>query len=134
MEIPDPKVIVSAYLLHALTCAACGKVTRAELPQGVSESGFGPRIHAMAATWVGKFRQSKRSVVELFKLIWGLDLSPGVVCKMEKWVAAMLGPPVEEILAHLQSSKFANGDETTWRERLKRSWLWVRAPRRWRSS
>lgn len=127
VEIPDPKVVVSAYLLHALTCANCGTVTRADLPEGVSASGFGPRIHAMAATWVGKFRQSKRSVVELFKLIWGLDLSPGAVCKMEKRVAAMLGPPVEELAAHLQTSKAANGDETTWRERLMRSWLWVGA-------
>jgi transposase len=127
VEIPDPKVVVTSYLLHALACAKCGKVTRAELPEGVSESGFGPRVHAMAATWVGKFRQSKRSVVELFKLVWDLDVSTGGVSKMEKRVAAMLGPPVAEIAAYLQLSKSAHGDETGWRERLRRSWLWVGA-------
>ncbi len=127
VEIPDPKVIVSTYLLHALTCSKCDKVTRAELPQGVGASGFGPRTHAFVATLVGRFRQSKRLVVELLNLVWGLDVSVGTVSKMEKRVAAMLGPPVDELIAHLQTSEAANGDETSWRERLKRSWLWVGA-------
>ena len=127
VEIPDPKVVVSAYLLHALTCANCGTVTRADLPEGVIPSGFGPRTHAFVATLVGRFRQSKRSIVELLKLIWGVDLSVGALSKMEQRVAAVLGPPVDEARAHLQASDFAHGDETGWRERLRRSWLWLGA-------
>ncbi|MEO8070976.1 MAG: DUF6444 domain-containing protein, partial [Acidobacteriota bacterium] len=123
VEIPDPRVIVTTYLLHALTCPKCEKVTRAELPEGVGNSGFGPRTHAFVATLVGRFRQSKRLVVELLDLVWGLKVSTGAVSKMEKRVAAMPGPPVDELIAHLQTSTSAHGDETSWLERLKRSWL-----------
>ena len=127
IEIPDPRVVVTSYLLHTLPCPACGAATRAELPEGLGESAFGPRTHAVVATLVGRFRQSKRSVAELLKLIWGLDVSTGALIKMERRVAAMLGPPVEEARAHLQESESAHGDETGWWERQRRHWLWLGA-------
>lgn len=127
VEIPDPRVIVTEYRLHALCCPRCAHRTRAGLPSGVSPSGFGPRVHALAATLVGRFKQSKRSAIDLMDLIWGLKMSPGALIKMERRVSAMLAAPVEELRAHLQGAASAHGDETSWRERLKRAWLWLGA-------
>lgn len=127
VEIPDPRVMVTEYRLHALDCPACGAVTRAALPGGVGTSAFGPRLHAMVATLVGRFRQSKRSVAELLKLVWGIEVSLGAIVGMERRVATMLGPPVAEVVSHLQAAPSAHGDETSWRERMKRGWLWLGA-------
>lgn len=127
VEIPDPRVIVTEYRLHALCCTGCARLTRAALPEGVSPSGFGPRVHALVATLVGRFKQSKRSALELMALVWGLTMSPGALIKVEQRVSAMLAAPVEELRAHLQSVPRAHGDETSWRERLRRSWLWLGA-------
>lgn len=127
VEIPDPQVIVTEYRLHALGCPRCAHVTRAGLPEGVSPSGFGPRVHALAATLVGRFKQSKRSAIDLMDLVWGLRMSPGALIKIERRVSAMLASPVEELRVHLQGAASAHGDETSWRERLKRAWLWLGA-------
>ena len=43
-EIPPVKIEVTEYRLHILTCKSCGTETRAKLPEGAPQGGFGPRF------------------------------------------------------------------------------------------
>ena len=127
IDVPTPKIIVREYRLHRLICLACGSATKAEAPEGLPDSVFGVGLHALAALLVGRFRQSKRLVTELFEVVYGLSISPGSICAMEQRVAAALAEPVEEARAALRRAKVVGKDETGWRLLKAKAWLWVTA-------
>ena len=127
IDIPKPRVIVREYRLHRVVCLACGHVTLGELPAGLPDSVFGAGVHTLAAILVGRFRQSKRLVVELFEILYDLSLSPASVCAMERRVAAALEAPVAEARAALQCEPIVRKDETGWRHMKNKAWLWLTA-------
>lgn len=127
VDIPEPQVIVTEFQIHRLACPRCGQVTAGKLPEGVTRSHFGPRTHALAVLLTGKWLISKRMTAGLLSLVFGLDLSPGTVSRMERRMAAALATPVAEAHAYVKRSKGANADETSWREAKNRAWLWVAA-------
>ena len=126
IDIPRQTLTVAQYKLHRLRCS-CGVTTCATLPTGVSPSHFGPRLHALVATGVGQFRLSKRTVVALLELIYGLKLGVGTVCRIEHRVSAALAVPVAEVKTFLRRARWAHADETVWRLMRNRAWLWMAA-------
>jgi len=46
-EIPPLVAEVTEYRLHTLTCPRCGAEARAQLPPGVPQGVFGPRLQAL---------------------------------------------------------------------------------------
>ena len=127
IDIPDPRVIITEYLLHRLRCPSCGRWTRAELPDGVGWSWFGPRLHALAGLWVGRFKQTKRDVQAQFRLLFGLRLSTGAISAMERRMSAALKEPVEQARSHIRSAAVSHDDETGWWQDKDRAWLWLAA-------
>jgi hypothetical protein len=55
-EIPPVVAEVTEYRLHTLTCPECRAETRAELPAGVPQGTFGPRLQAMPSLLSGRYR------------------------------------------------------------------------------
>ena len=53
IELPPIEPRVIEYRLHQLCCEACGHLTRASLPTGVSPSGYGERLSAIVALLSG---------------------------------------------------------------------------------
>lgn len=127
IEIPPVRLIIIEYLLHRLCCPDCGHFTRAKLPNGVGQSAFGPRVHALVAVLVGKFRQGKRGVQALLELVYGLEIGLGTISKIERRVSAALEVPVAEVQALIQQAEVVNKDETSWRQMRDKAWLWVAA-------
>ncbi len=127
IDIPDPRLVTTEYRLHQLPCPACGARTRGKLPAGVPASWFGARLHAMTAMLVGCFRQSKRLVTELYDVVYGLSISPGSVCAMERRVSEALVVPVEEAREAIRRESVVGSDETSWRRMRRKAWLWVAA-------
>ncbi len=64
MEIPLILREVTEYQMHCLTCPRCREATIGTLPEGVTASAFGSRLHALVALLTGRYRQSKRMVSE----------------------------------------------------------------------
>lgn len=60
VELPPVEPVVEEHRLHKLSCKACGRETRASLPEGVSALGYGPRVAAMVALLGGVYRTSER--------------------------------------------------------------------------
>jgi transposase len=129
VEIPPPPMPqVIEYRQHRLCCSGCGQVTCPSRP-AEAQSGYGPRVQAIAALLSGAYRIGKRGVARLLRELFGVPISPAAVCKLERRTAAALGPVVAEVQLHLVGRP-ANVDETTWTEGRKSSWLWA-AVSRW---
>jgi transposase len=131
IDIPEPTLLVEEYHLHALTCGACGHATRAAMPAGaaIGKSPFGPRLHALCGLLVGRSKQCKRGVVELFSILYGLSISVGSVSAMERRLSEAVAAPVEETRWHIRLAEWLHMDETSWRQRHNRAWLWLTATR-----
>jgi transposase len=123
-EIPPIQPEVTEYRLHRLTCTACGTRTCASLPAGVPAGAFGPRLQALLAVLAGGYRLGKRPIRQLAHDLFGLSISTGMVAKLERATAEALHQPMAELEEHIRT-QHANVDETSWREAMKKAWLWV---------
>jgi transposase len=125
VELLPVAVRVTEYQMGVRRCPACGKRTRAELPAGVPQRPFGPRLTAVIALLSGRYRLSRREVRQLLQDLWSLRVSLGAVVHQEQAQSAALAPVVEEVHAVVQQAKAVNMDETGWRQERKRAWLWT---------
>jgi transposase len=124
-EIPPVRPDVDEYRLHRLTCSSCGTVTRAELPAGVPTGPFGPRLRAILAMFAGSYRLAKRPIQQLVSDLFGLDISLGMISKLERRAAEALEPVVAGVAAAIVAAPSAHIDETSWAEANQKAWLWV---------
>jgi transposase len=124
-EIPPVRPDVDEYRLHRLACSCCGTVTRAVLPAGVTAGPFGPRLRAILAMFAGSYRLAKRPIQRLASDLFGLDVSLGMISKLERRVAEVLEPAVSEVAAAVVAAPSAHIDETSWAEANRKAWLWV---------
>lgn len=122
-ELPAITPHVIEYRCHRLRCPHCGAATVAPVPPEAT-TGYGPRAQAVAAMLTGSCRLGKRGVSRLFDDLFGLPLSPAMVCKLQHRTAAALGPVAEEALLYTRGHP-ANVDETGWKQGHTRAWLWV---------
>ncbi len=74
-EIPPVVAEIVEYRLHALSCPECGTETYAELPAGVPQGAFGPRLQAMVSLLSGRYRLSKRDIAEVMGDFFQADIS-----------------------------------------------------------
>jgi transposase len=124
-EIPPVQPEVDEYRLHRLRCTGCGAETRAGLPAGVPTGPFGPRLRAILAVLAGSYRLAKRPIQQLASDLFGLDISLGMIAKLERRAAEVLEPVVAELAAAIVASPSAHIDETSWAEANQKAWLWV---------
>jgi transposase len=125
LEIPPIKPLVTEYQLHQLVCPACGEMTRAAWPEGVSTLAYGPRVQATVAMCTGAYRLSKRLTQGLLGDMFGLVMSIGTIANLEQTVASTLAEPVAQARTYVQQQATLSLDETGWRQGRARAWLWV---------
>jgi transposase len=126
-EVPPVVAEVTEYRLHTLSCPECGTETRPELPPGVSQGAFGPRLQAMVSLLSGRYHLSKRDITEVMADFFQADVSLGSVPALEQRTSEAIRAPVEEARQYVQQQAVAHLDETGWREANQRAWLWVAA-------
>ena len=128
-ELPKIEPIVDEYRLHRLACPACGKTTCGALPAGVPAVCFGPYLQAVPAMLAGAYRLSKRQIRQMAADLFTLSISTGMISKLERRSAAALEAPYNELATAARRAGATNIDETSWRENLRKVWLWVTAAR-----
>jgi transposase len=124
VEIPPLHPQITEYQLHRLACPCCGITTCGALPPGVLPVYYGPRLASVVALCSGAYRMSKRRVASFCRDVLGVELTVGEICKIEQMVTQAVAPAVEEATRYVQSCD-ANIDETPWKERHQRRWLWT---------
>ena len=124
-ELPRIAPVVTEYRRHCLWCVACGARTQAPWPAAMPAGSFGPRMQATVGYLTGRIGASQREVHEIFATLYQTAVSVGSVGALEQAVSAALATPVAEAQPYVQRQPVRNADETSWREKGKRRWLWI---------
>lgn len=124
-EIPPLIATVTEYRLHTLSCPSCGGNTRAELPLGVPQGAFGPRLQAMVSLFTGRYHLSKRDTAEILEDFFRVPISLGSISALERRTSKAIAKVVEEARDYVKEQAQAHMDETGWYEKNKRFWMWV---------
>ncbi len=117
---------VIEYQGHARGCT-CGHVTRAEIPQEVAGSNFGPRLVAMLSMLIGGFQVSRRNAEEFVEDAIGMPISLGSVSNLEAEVTEALEDSYQEVAQKVRNAPSKNVDETGWKKAGDKCWLWTAA-------
>jgi transposase len=128
-EVPVARAEVTEYRRHALCCAACGTLTRADWPAGVTGTSFGPRAQAVVGYLTGRMGLSHRDVTEAMSALYGLSMSTGSVSAIQRLVTHALAAPAAEAARFVRQQLSQHVDETGWREAGQLKWLWVNVAR-----
>ena len=123
--IPPVQAQIIEYPLHTLRCRHCDRLTGVGWPEGVSRHTFGPSVQAWVGLLAGAYRLSKRNIRALLSDAFGVEVSVGTVSRLEQEVAAALARPIEEARAFVRRQGIVNVDETGWRQRRAKAWLWT---------
>lgn len=127
VEAPKVRAEVTEHRFHTLMCEGCGHATPAPWPEWVPRGNFGPRLEAMVGLMSGAYRLSKRTVVSALSDLLGVTISLGSVSRCESALSEALREPVAEARRYVAEQPTLNADETGWKEKAKRAWLWVAA-------
>jgi transposase len=124
-EVPRVAPIVTEYRRHCLWCVACGAPTQAPWPTTIPMGSFGPRVQAIVGYLTGRIGASQREVQEIFATLYQTEVSVGGIGALEQAVSTALATPVKEAERYVQRQPVRNADETSWREKGQRRWLWI---------
>lgn len=100
-EVPPVCPVVDEYRLHRLRCPRCRTSTCAVLPPGVPTGAFGPRLRAILSVLAGGYRLGKRPVRQLAFDLLGLSISTGMISRLERQAADVLGRSSRAIFPYL---------------------------------
>jgi transposase len=73
----------------------------------------------------GAYRLSKRTTQQVMDEMFGVPMSVGTISQLEQATTAAVATPVEEARTYVHEQVVAHLDETRWRQGDKRAWLWV---------
>jgi transposase len=125
--LPEIRPVVTDHRCLDALCPRCGKVTRASLPPDVPTGQYDPSVQAMTGFVRGELKQSVRQTSAVMTNLMHVPMSTGMVAKTQHQVSQALAAPCAEALAYVQAHDRVHADETSWRENLKKAWLWVAA-------
>ena len=125
--IPPVRARVIEYQRHTLRCRRCDLLTEAGWPEGVSRHTYGASAQAWVGLLAGAYRMSHRNIVTLLADAFGVRLSAGTVSRLEQAVSAAVAGPVEAARDFVRRQAVVHLDETGWRERRAKAWLWTAA-------
>jgi len=123
-ELPEIVPMKKEYRCHSLRCS-CGHHTVASLPEEVAKSEFGPRVHAAIAYLIAVHRVSRRGIAEIMDTLFNLEISTGTICNAAERVSSACLPIVGAIKQYVTSALTLNIDETGWKYKGKRRFLWT---------
>ena len=124
-DFPRITPIVTEYRRHRLYCLGCGACTQAPWPTAMPMGSFGPRVQATVGYLTGRIGASQREVQDILATLCQTEVSVGSITALEQAVSSALGTPVAEARKYVQRQPVRNADETSWREKSKRAWLWI---------
>ena len=79
----------------------------------------------MLAYLTALHRVTRRGCQEIAQTLFGIDISVGSVCNLHEEVSQAVESCCEQIKQALPQEKALNVDETGWKSKGKRIWLWV---------
>jgi transposase len=125
VELPVIQPEVTQYNIYTCKCNACGKHVRPFIPRE-AEKGFGPRLMGFLTMLSGEAGVTKRKICSVSEHL-GMKISLGALCNIHRIASDILEEPFEAIRSEVLASENVNADESSWRLKAKRCWLWIGA-------
>lgn len=126
-ELPKITVLLTEHRAHRLGCPHCRARTRAQLPEQVHTSAFGPRLQAAVVTLSARNRVSRRDMSELGGELFGTTLSVGAVDAICQRTAGALEEPHARLVSAVLDHGAVNVDETGWCRAGEGRTMWTAA-------
>jgi hypothetical protein len=123
-DLPIIIPIKDEYRCHSLLCQ-CGHSTAAQLPKHVAQSNFGSRTHAAIAYLISVHRVTRRGIADIMQSLFGIAISTGAICNAAKRASDACLPAVGAIKQYVASALTLNIDETGWKNKGERRYLWT---------
>jgi transposase len=125
VELPEIQPEVTQYNILTCRCGKCGKHVRADVPPEADRL-FGPRLMGFLTMMTGEAGVTKRKICAIMGHL-GIKISLGGLCNIHKLACLILQKPYEEIRTEVLKNNSVNGDESSWRQKHKRCWIWIGA-------
>lgn len=122
-DLPEIKLVVTEYRINTCKCIHCGENVKGETPPE-AQRAFGPKVMGFAALLAGKYSLSKRKIEDLLGHL-NLEISLGSICGIHHLAGEILEEPYEKIKEATLRSEAVNADETSWKSKGVRKWMWI---------
>jgi len=124
IEVPKIVADVTEDQWHSVRCPCCEHVTQAR-PRSRQRGMCGPNLIAIITLLVGCYHRSRRKATTCVSDLLGIELSLGLVSKLEGRVGEWLKPAHEEASKAVLSARVKNLDATGWSCAGAARTLWV---------
>jgi transposase len=123
IELPEITPEITQYNIYTCKCLGCWKHVRGNVPKE-AERGFGPRLMGFVTMLTGEGHLTKRKICSITAHL-GLKISLGALCNIHRLAGDLLLPPADAIQQFVLRQDKLNADESGWRVRKKRCWIWI---------
>lgn len=131
VDLPPTAAEVTEHVLYRGVCSCCKVTSTAPLPAGVPSGAVGPRLQAVFALLVGRYRLSRREAREAAISLFGprAEVALGTVSTMEARASAALDPAYREAERAVRAASVIFADETSYARSGLMTWLWIACSR-----
>ncbi|QDV05314.1 Transposase IS66 family protein [Planctomycetes bacterium Poly30] len=127
IDIPPVDPTILEVQLHTLLCDSCGAETKADLPDDLHASNFGPHLSALVVTLTGDKRMSRRNVQEFTRDWYSIEISLGAITNIEQRMSSGFERGHSQAMSAVAESAVKHADETPWKQSGALGWMWVAA-------
>ncbi|CAA9333103.1 Mobile element protein [uncultured Microcoleus sp.] len=130
IEITAAGTSLTEYRRHCLRCLSCRKINRAEWSEEARGGAFGAKVVAVIGYLTGRLGISHRDAVDAMRELFAVKISLGSISAAQKRLSQNLVEPVAALHEFVERQWASLVDETSWREKQTKPWLWVKATAR----
>ena len=130
VEITAVGTLLTEYRRHALRCLSCRKINRGEWSEIAKNGVFGAKVVAVIGYLTGRLGISQRDAADVMQELFAVKISLGSISAAQKRLSQMLADPVTALQELVEQELVCLVDETSWKEKQSKPWLWVKATKR----
>ena len=126
IDLPQIKPVTTRINLHSGVCGQCGERIAGTPPTGMQPgSPFGSGVAALAVYLHTRQMVSYSRLAEMFKGLFGLEISEGAIANIFSRAHAPFAAEAERIDAEVRAAAVIASDETSARVEGATCWQWV---------
>lgn len=130
VEITDVGTTLTEYRRYALRCLSCQKLNRAEWSEQARDGAFGGRVIGVVGYLTGRLGISQRDAKDAMQELFAVKIGLGSISAAQKRLSGNLAEPVAALHELVEQELVCLVDETSWKEKQTKPWLWVKATRK----
>ena len=130
VEITTAGTLLTEYRRHALRCLSCHKLNRGEWSEEAQNGAFGAKVIAVIGYLTGRLGVSHRDAAETMQELFAIKISLGSVAAAQKRLSRSVAEPVAALHELVEQQLVCLVDETSWKEKKGKPWLWVKATKK----